>query len=68
MAGNFLERFNDLNIDPSGRCKIYIYSPCSLFRYDMMKSASYHTVKDYILKPLDFEKLKKVFVEVDQPS
>ena len=63
----FLEKYEDLNIDPLGKCKIYILT-CSLFRYDMMKSASYHTVKDYILKPLDFEKLKKVFVEVDLPS
>ena len=58
----FLEQYSELNIDPLGRCKIYILTS-SLYRYDMMKSASYPVVKDYIVKPLDFDKLKKVFVE-----
>jgi len=58
----FLEQYTRLDIDPLGKCKIYILTS-SLYRYDMMKSASFNIVKDYIVKPLDFDKLKKVFVE-----
>jgi two-component SAPR family response regulator len=58
----FLEQYTRLDIDPLGKCKIYILTS-SLYRYDMMKSASFNIVKDYIVKPLDFDKLRKVFVE-----
>ena len=57
----FLEQYNDLNIDPSGKCKIYILTS-SLYQADINKSASYNVIKDYIIKPLDFDKIKKVFV------
>ena len=60
----FLEQYNELNIDPFGKCKIYILT-CSLFPSDVRKSASYNIIQDYIVKPLDFEKLKKVFVAVN---
>jgi two-component SAPR family response regulator len=60
----FLEQYNDLNIDPSGKCKIYILTS-SLYQADINKSASYNVIKDYIVKPLDFDKIKKVFVGVN---
>jgi two-component SAPR family response regulator len=56
----FLEQYNDLNIDPSGKCKIYILTS-STYQADIRKSASYTVVKDYIAKPLDAEKIRKVF-------
>jgi two-component SAPR family response regulator len=60
----FLDQYNDLNIDPSGKCKIYILTS-SLYQADINKSASYNVIKDYIVKPLDFDKIKKVFVGVN---
>jgi CheY-like chemotaxis protein len=60
----FLEQYDNLNIDPMGKCKIYILSS-SIFQSDIKKSTSYHAIKDYITKPLDFEKLKKVFVSAN---
>jgi len=57
----FLEQYHDLNIDPSGKCKIYILTS-SLYQADINKSASYNVIKDYIVKPLDFDKIRKVFV------
>jgi response regulator RpfG family c-di-GMP phosphodiesterase len=57
----FLEQYNGLDIDPDGKCKIYILT-CSLYPNDIQKSTSYQIIKDYIVKPLDFEKLEKVFV------
>src|ERR1700694_2059158 len=34
----FLKIYMDLNIDPYGKCKIYIFT-CSLFQNDIIKSA-----------------------------
>jgi CheY-like chemotaxis protein len=59
----FLEQYRNLNIDPFGKCKIYILTS-SLFPSDVRKAASYDIIQDYIVKPLDFEKLKKIFVPV----
>jgi two-component SAPR family response regulator len=56
----FLDKYAALNIDPSGKCKIYILTS-SLHYNDISKSACYDAVKEYILKPLNCEKLKKVF-------
>lgn len=56
----FLKLYNDLNIDPFGKCKIYILT-CSLYQNDILRSASYNIISDYIIKPLDLDKLKKVF-------
>ncbi len=56
----FLNLYSDLNIDPCGKCKIYILT-CSLYQNDIIKSASYNIISDYIIKPLDLDKLKKVF-------
>jgi two-component SAPR family response regulator len=60
----FLEQYNKLNIDPLGKCKIYILTS-SIFRSDMNKSATYDIVEDYIIKPLDAEKISKVFEVVN---
>ncbi len=57
----FLDKYSDLDIDPSGKCKIYILTS-SLYQADISKSASYEVIKDYIIKPLDFDKIRKVFV------
>ena len=59
-----LEQYNRLNIDPSGKCKIYILTS-STYQADIRKSASFTIVKDYIAKPLDVEKIRKVFVPVN---
>jgi len=60
----FLEQYRDLNIDPNGKCKIYILTS-STYQADIRKSASYPIVKDYIAKPLDVEKIRKVFAPVN---
>ena len=57
---DFLDKYIDLGIDPFGKCKVYILTS-SLHYNDISKSACYKMVKEYILKPLDCEKLKKVF-------
>ncbi len=59
-AWEFLEQYNNLNIDPSGKCKIYILTS-SIYEDDIRKSASYTIIKDYIIKPLDIHKIRKVF-------
>ena len=59
-AWEFLDQYINLDIDPLGKCKIYILTSSLLFN-DRMKSASYDVVKEYITKPLDFEKLNKIF-------
>jgi two-component SAPR family response regulator len=60
-AWEFLEKYNDLNIDPSGKCKIYILTS-SLYQSDIRKSASFTMITDYIIKPLDAEKMRNVFI------
>ncbi|HEY4326875.1 MAG TPA: response regulator [Mucilaginibacter sp.] len=61
MGGwEFLEQFRALDIDPQGKCKIYILTS-SLYPDDVEKSASHNNIIDYLIKPLDFEKLKKIF-------
>lgn len=61
MGGwEFLEQFSALDIDPQGKCKIYILTS-SLFPDHVQKSASYNNIIDYLIKPLDFDKLKKIF-------
>jgi response regulator of citrate/malate metabolism len=61
MGGwEFLEQFKALNIDPQGRCKIYILTS-SLYPEHLKKSASYSNVAEYLIKPLDFDKLKRIF-------
>jgi two-component SAPR family response regulator len=59
-AWEFLEQYNNLNIDPSGKCKIYILTS-SLYQSDARKSALYTMIKDYIIKPLDIHKIRNAF-------
>jgi hypothetical protein len=49
-----------MRIDPFGKIEIYIVSS-SVFAEDIDKSRSYPTVKEFISKPLNQEKLKHVF-------
>ncbi|MDR6942377.1 response regulator [Mucilaginibacter pocheonensis] len=56
----FLDEFKRLNIDPSGKSKIYIISS-SVFSNDINRAKSYPLVKDFISKPLNVEKIKELF-------
>lgn len=62
----FLDEYQRLNIDPSGKCKIFIISS-SVFSNDINKARSYPLVKDFISKPLNVEKIKELF-KVEDPS
>jgi CheY-like chemotaxis protein len=62
----FLDEYNRLNIDPSGRCKIYIISS-SVFSNDINKARSYPLVKDFVSKPLNVEKIIELF-KVEDPA
>jgi CheY-like chemotaxis protein len=57
---DFLDVFDRMRIDPFGKIEIYIVSS-SVFAEDIDKSRSYPTVKEFISKPLNQEKLKHVF-------
>src|SRR3984957_9747738 len=56
----FLDEYKRLNIDPVGKCKIFIISS-SVFSNDINKARSYPLVKDFISKPLSVEKIKEMF-------
>lgn len=56
----FLDEFKRLNIDPSGKCKIYIISS-SIFSNDINKARSYPLVKDFVSKPLNIDKIVDLF-------
>lgn len=56
----FLDEFKRLNIDPTGKSKIYIISS-SVFSNDINRAKSYPLVKDFISKPLNVEKIKELF-------
>ncbi len=56
----FLDEYTRLNIDPLGKCKVYIISS-SVFSNDINKARSYPVVKDFISKPLNVEKIKELF-------
>ena len=62
----FLDEFNRLNIDPQGKCKIYIISS-SVFSNDINKARSYPLVKDFISKPLNVEKITELF-KIENPA
>ena len=62
----FLDEFKRLNIDPLGKCKIYIISS-SVFSNDINKARSYPLVKDFISKPLNVEKIVELF-RVEDPA
>ena len=56
----FLDEYKRLNIDPTGKCKIYIISS-SVFSNDINKARSYPVVKDFVSKPLNVEKIVELF-------
>ena len=56
----FLDEYKRLNIDPQGKCKIFIISS-SVFSNDINKARSYPLVKDFISKPLNVDKIKELF-------
>ncbi len=56
----FLDEYKRLNIDPAGKCKIFIISS-SVFSNDINKARSYPLVKDFISKPLNVDKIKELF-------
>ena len=62
----FLDEFKRLNVDPLGKCKIYIISS-SVFSNDINKARSYPLVKDFISKPLNVEKIVELF-KVEDPA
>jgi CheY-like chemotaxis protein len=56
----FLDEYKRLNIDPSGKTKIFIISS-SVFSNDINKARSYPLVKDFISKPLNVDKIIELF-------
>ena len=62
----FLDEYKRLNIDPAGKCKIFIISS-SVFSNDINKARSYPLVKDFISKPLNVDKIKELF-KVEDPA
>src|SRR5476651_2143628 len=56
----FLDEYTRLNIDPLGKCKVYIISS-SVFSNDINKARSYPIVKDFVSKPLNVDRIKELF-------
>ena len=56
----FLDEYTRLNIDPIGKCKVYIISS-SVFSNDINKARSYPVVKDFVSKPLNVDRIKELF-------
>lgn len=56
----FLDEYKRLNIDPTGKTKIFIISS-SVFSNDINKARSYPLVKNFISKPLSVDKIKEMF-------
>jgi len=56
----FLDEYKRLNIDPTGKTKIFIISS-SVFSNDINKARSYPLVKDFISKPLNVDKIVELF-------
>jgi len=56
----FLDEYKRLNIDPSGKSKVFIISS-SVFSNDINKARSYPLVKDFISKPLNVDKIVELF-------
>jgi CheY-like chemotaxis protein len=56
----FLDEYTRLNIDPNGKCKIFIISS-SVFSNDINKARSYPLVKDFVSKPLNVDKIIELF-------
>jgi len=62
----FLDEYKRLNIDPTGKSKIFIISS-SVFSNDINKARSYPLVKDFISKPLNVEKIRELF-KIEDPA
>jgi len=56
----FLDEYNRRNIDPEGKCAIFILSS-SVFSEDINRARAYPEVKDFICKPLDGTKIRELF-------
>ena len=56
----FLDEYEKLNIDIAGKTKIYIISS-SVFSNDISKAKTYRSVKDFVSKPLNIEKINELF-------
>lgn len=56
----FLDEYEKLDIDIAGKTKIYIISS-SVFSNDISKAKTYRSVKDFISKPLNIEKINELF-------
>ncbi|MDB5112254.1 MAG: response regulator [Mucilaginibacter sp.] len=55
----FLDEYKRLNIDPSGKSRIYIISS-SVFSNDISRAYSYPMVRNFVSKPLSVEKIKEM--------
>lgn len=56
----FLDEYEKLKIDKAGKTKIYIISS-SVFSNDISKAKTYPSVKDFVSKPLNIEKINELF-------
>jgi CheY-like chemotaxis protein len=61
----FLDEYKRLNIDPTGKSKIYIISS-SVFSNDISKARSYPLVKNFVSKPLSVEKIVEMLTGEEQ--
>lgn len=59
-AWGFLEAFNSHLINKDQSILIYIISS-SVFRHDIQRAKTFTCVSDFITKPLNKEKIKKIF-------
>jgi CheY-like chemotaxis protein len=57
----FLEEYKRLNLDPTGKSKVFIISS-SVFSNDISKARSYPLVKNFVSKPLSVEKIKEMLI------
>ncbi len=55
----FLEEYKRLNVDTTGKSKIFIISS-SVFSNDITRAKSYPLVKNFISKPLSVEKIREM--------
>ncbi len=55
----FLDEYKRLNIDTTGKSKIFIISS-SVFSNDISRARSYPLVKNFISKPLSVEKIREM--------
>ena len=60
----FLDEYKRLNIDTTGKSKIFIISS-SVFSNDISRAKSYPLVKNFISKPLSVEKIREMLESED---